>query len=117
MSDRKKELKLQYKQMRPQMGIFIIRSNFSNKVYIEATQDLKGKINSAKFKLTAGAHPNRELQKDWDNYGAGNFTFKILENHEYEEDESKTDYTGELNLLKMIWEEKLAKENLDFYRK
>lgn len=117
MLDRKKELKLQYKQMRPQMGIFIIRSNFSNKVYIEATQDLKGKINSVKFKLIAGAHPNRELQKDWNNFDAGNFTIEILENHEYDQDESKTDYTEDLNFLKLIWEEKLAKENLDFYKK
>ena len=32
-------------------------------------------------------------------------------------DESKTDYTEDLALLKMIWEEKLAKENKEFYKK
>lgn len=38
--------------------------------------------------------------------------FIILENLEYDKDESKTDYTEELALLQMIWEEKLAKENI-----
>lgn len=44
--DRKKELKEQYRQMKPQMGIFIIRSNPSNKCYFESTQNLRGRINS-----------------------------------------------------------------------
>lgn len=48
--------------MKPDMGIFIIRNNFNNKCYIEATQNLKGAINSIKFKLGFGNHPNKELQ-------------------------------------------------------
>jgi hypothetical protein len=115
--DRKKELKLQYKQMRPQMGIFMIRSNFSNKCYVEKTQDLKGTINSTKFKLGLGNHPNRELQKEWKERGEADFTIEILENLEYDKDESKIDYTEDLALLQMIWEEKLAKENMEFYKK
>jgi hypothetical protein len=47
--DRKKELKELYKNMKPDMGIFIIKSNFNNKYYIEGTQDLKGTINSIRF--------------------------------------------------------------------
>ncbi len=107
--DRKKELKLQYKQMRPQMGIFMIRSNFSNKCYVEKTQDLKGTINSTKFKLGLGNHPNRELQKEWKERGEADFTIEILENLEYDKED--------LALLQMIWEEKLAKENMEFYKK
>jgi len=115
--DRKKELKMQYKQMKPDMGIFIIRSKSCNKCYIEATQDLKGTINGTRFKLDAGNHPNKELQKDWADFGEENFTIEILENLKYDKDESKTDYSEELALLKMIWEEKLSKENMEFYRK
>lgn len=115
--DRKKELKLQYKQMRPKMGIFMIRPKFNNKCFIEKTQDMRGMINGAKFKLGAGAYINRELQKDWTDHGEANFSIEILEYLEYDKDESKTDYTEELELLKMIWEEKLAKENIEFYKK
>lgn len=49
--DRKKELKELYKNMKADMGLFIIKSNFNNKCYIEGTEDLKGTINSTKFKL------------------------------------------------------------------
>ncbi len=115
--DRKKELKLQYKQMRPQMGIFSIRSKVNNKCYIQATQDLRGVINGAKARLGGGLHPNRELQKEWEDFGSENFTIEILENLEYDKDESKTDYTEDLALLQMIWEEKLVKENIKFYEK
>lgn len=115
--DRKKELKIQYKQMKKDMGIFIVRSKSSNKCYIEATQDLRGTMNGTMFKLGAGGHPNKELQKEWTDFGEGNFTIEILENLKYDKDESKTDYSEELALLKMIWEEKLINENMEFYRK
>lgn len=115
--DRRKELKEQYKLMKPEMGLFIIRSKFNNKCYLQATQNLRGVMNGTKAKLEAGSHPNRELQKEWKDFGSGNFTMDILENLKYDKDESKTDYSEELALLQMIWEEKLAEENLVFYRK
>jgi hypothetical protein len=115
--DRKKELKLQYKQTRPQMGIFIIRSMVNNKCYIQTTQDLRGVINGAKVRLGNNMHTNKELQKEWTDFGSENFTIEILEQLEYDKDESKTDYTEDLALLQMIWEEKLSEENMEFYKK
>lgn len=115
--DRKKELKLQYKQMRPDMGLFAIRSLVNHKCYIEVTQNLRGTMNSNQFKLEAGSHPNRELQKEWNEQGPQNFKIETLENLEYDEDELKTDYGEDLTLLRMTWEEKLAKKNLEFYKK
>ncbi|HYE11453.1 MAG TPA: GIY-YIG nuclease family protein [Patescibacteria group bacterium] len=115
--DRKKELKLLYKQTKPEMGIFMIRSNVNNKCYIQTTQDLRGVMNGAKVRLAAGMHPYKELQKDWNDLGSENFTIEILEMLEYDKDESKTDYTEDLALLQMIWEEKLTKENMEFYSK
>lgn len=103
--------------MKPDMGLFIISSRLSNKCFIESTADLKGAINGTKFKLEAGSHPNRELQKDWKKFGAANFDIKILEYLKYDKDESKTDYTEELSLLKMIWEENLLKQDMEFYCK
>ncbi|HHX50962.1 MAG TPA: GIY-YIG nuclease family protein [Clostridia bacterium] len=113
--DRRKELKAQYKQMKPDMGIFMIRCATSNKCYLEITQNLKGTINSAKFKLGAGAHPNKELQLDWQNLGESSFVIKVLENLEYDQDETKTDYREDLAILQMIWEERLSEQGLEFY--
>lgn len=115
--DRKKELLEQYRQMKPEMGIFMIRSMLSNNCHLESTKDLKGTINSSKFKLGAGNHPNRALQKDWQAGGAANFTIEILEQLDYSKDEAKTDYTDELTIMHMIWEEKLANEKMNFYKK
>jgi hypothetical protein len=115
--DRKKELKLQYKQMKPPMGIFMIRSKVNNKCHLQTARDFRAVMNSTKVKLEGGFHPNRELQKEWQEFGAENFTIEVLENLEYDKDELKTDYTDDLALLQMIWEEKLTKENIQFYKK
>lgn len=115
--DRKKELKQWYKQMKPDMGIFIIRCKLNNKCYIKATHDLRGVMNGTKVRLGANMHPCRELQKEWKEYGEENFVVEILEHLEYDKDETKTDYKDELALLHMIWEEKLIKEGLEFYKK
>lgn len=114
---RKKELIAQYKQAKPPMGVFIIRSKTDNKCYIEAVQDLRGRINGTKARLATGNHPYKELQKEWNDLGEDNFSFEILEQLEYDKDETKTDYKDDLALLQMIWEEKLTKEGLEFYKK
>jgi len=113
--DRRKELKEQYKKLKPDMGVFAVCSKFSNKCYIESTKDLKSRLNSTKFKLEIGSHPVIELQKEWKERGKDCFTIEILEKFEYDKDESKTDYSDDLALLKMIWEEKLLKKGYSFY--
>ena len=103
--------------MKPDMGILIVRSNKSNKCFIETSQNIKSYINRIKFQLSSSGHPNTELQKEWNEFGVENFTIEVLEILKYDKDESKTDYSEELEVLKMIWTEKLQKEGLKFYKK
>lgn len=117
MKSRRKELLEQYKQMKPDMGIFWIRSKGSKKCFLETSQNLKGKMNSTRFQLEAGQHPVQELQREWQQFGAGQFQFEILELLQYDKDESKTDYTEELAILKLMWEEKLSREQFVFYKR
>ena len=49
--DRKKELKEQYKQMKTEMGIFIIQNKINNKYLLVTTQNLHGMINRTRFQL------------------------------------------------------------------
>lgn len=109
--DRKKELKEQYKQMRPEMGVFIIKEKHSGKYHLEATQNLKGKMNGMLFQLKMGNNKVKELQKDWKLKGEDSFTVEILEKLKYNEEEPEKDYVEELELLKMIWEDKLSGKN------
>jgi hypothetical protein len=106
--ERKRELKEQYKQMKPDMGLFIIKAKDSGRYHLEGTQNLKGKMNSLLFQLKMGSSYYKELQKDWKEKGEDNFIVEIVEKLEYDkDDEAKTDYTDELELLKMIWQDKL----------
>lgn len=108
--DRKKELKEQYKQMKSEMGIFAVHTKDGEKYFLETTQNLKGKINSTRFQLQHGSHPNKTMQTEWNQRGEEEFVIEILEQLEYDkDDETKTDYSEELSIMKMLWEEKLNK--------
>lgn len=115
--DRKRELRQQYKLMKPDMGMFIIRSREEKKCYVQAAQDLRGTMNGALARLGGGMHPNQELLRDWKAKGPDAFVMEILEKLAYDKDETKTDYSEELAILQMIWEEKLTKEGYTLYQK
>lgn len=116
MTDRKKELREQYKALRPPMGLFAVRTVDYKKYFLVATSNLKGKMNSLAFQLKNGALFNIALQKDYIEQGAEAFVIEVLQELEYDKDESKTDYKDELEILKMIWEEKLREKGAEFYR-
>lgn len=109
--DRKKELKEQYKQMKTDMGIFIVQNKVNNKYLLVTSQNLHGMINRVSFQLNLGSYPNKELQDDWKEIGEKNFDIKILEYLDYDKDELKTDYSEELNIMELMWTEKLTAEN------
>lgn len=114
-NNRKKELKELYKQMKPEMGVFIIRANFAQQCHLLATASLKGTINRVRFQLNAGSYPQKVLQRAWKEHGEAGFTVEVLEKLEYDRDETKTDYSEELAILKMLWVEKLLQQGLEFY--
>jgi hypothetical protein len=111
----KKELQIEYKSMKPKMGLFAVINKKETKYYLETTQNLKAIMNSTLFILNLGSHPNGSLQADWKSASANGFDLQILEHLEYDKDESKTDYSEDLELLKTIWIEKLLKEGFRFY--
>lgn len=115
--DRKKELKQQYAQLRQQMGIIMTASKSNKKFYLQTTHDIKGAMNSSMFKLRGGMHPCRELQKEWKELGEAEFTTEILEYLEYDEDVTKTDYSEEIKIINLLWEEKYSKLGYVLYKK
>lgn len=96
--------------MRPQMGVFIIRGESDNQAYVEAAKDLKGVMNGAVARLNGGGHRNRALQDAWARQGANKFIIEVLEGMEYQSEDPAYDYGEDLQLLKMMWQEKLAAE-------
>ncbi|WP_077211945.1 GIY-YIG nuclease family protein [Bacillus dakarensis] len=77
--DRKKELKQQYKETAVDAGIYQIKNNKNNKILIGSTKNFKT-LNGIKFMLENGGYTtNKELQKEWKQFGKDAFTFEILE--------------------------------------
>lgn len=114
--DRKKELKEQYKNMKPDMGILMVKNEKNNKCYVEGTQNLKAKLNRIRFSLEFGSFPVRDLQEEWKAYGEQSFTFQVLEQLEYDKDETRTDYSDDLAILELIWKERLAGQGMAIYK-
>lgn len=101
----RKELKEEYKKKKSQMGIFQIRNNINNKVFIDHSVDMFSKWNRHKTELNLGSHQNKSLLKDWRENGEDNFLFEILSILK-ENDQESVNYRKELKLLqKMVVEE------------
>jgi len=94
----KKELKKEYKQMEPPMGVFQIRNLINNKVFIDSGVDMKAKWNRHKAELRFRNHRNKLLQEEWNEYGENNFIFEVLSELE-KKDEPHINYQKELKLL------------------
>ncbi len=102
----KKELKKQYKQTLPPMGIYQIRNLVNGKIFVGSSLNLHGKSNSFKFQLRSGLHVNSELQKDYSQFGEENFVFEIVDLLEPNEDPT-FDYRDDLKVFLEMWMEKL----------
>lgn len=82
--DRRKELKLAYKQNPPPMGVYQIKNKVNEKILIGSNMNLHGKKNSWQLQLKTGTHSNKELQADWNKYGPDAFAFEVLETLKFE---------------------------------
>jgi hypothetical protein len=101
-----KQLKKNYQQSSRTMGIFLIRNNLNDRVFVGSGLDLHGIINRHKFDLTKGSHRNKQLQLDWNELGSNNFAFEIVDELAAREG-ADVEYRAELNSLEELWLEKL----------
>jgi hypothetical protein len=101
-----KELIQRYKTALRPLGVFLIRNNKTDRVFLGCGIDLRGTINRHKFQLSSGSHPNRELQADWNQLGENNFAFEIIEELQ-PRDETSFDAKRELEFMEKMWLDKL----------
>jgi hypothetical protein len=112
----RKELKEEYKQMKFRMGVFQIRNTINGKVFIGSSPDLIAVWNSQKFQLEAGMHQNAALQKEWNEFGAGNFVYEIIEEI-LPSDDKPLDYNKEIKTLEqMIIEDRKPFDDKGYHR-
>ncbi|HVN76224.1 MAG TPA: GIY-YIG nuclease family protein [Thermoanaerobaculaceae bacterium] len=104
----------EYKETRQPAGIFRIRNTARGRSLIGSTVNLPGMLNRQRFQLEHGSHPDRELQSDWRELGAGAFVFEVLDRLE-PRDEPGYDPAEDLRVLKEMWLEKLAASGEPLY--
>jgi len=103
----RKELNREYKERVKPAGVYQVKNVANGKVLLGSSLNLEGPLNRHKFMLRIGSHPNKALQKDWDELGAEQFVFEILEEVQQRKDDPNLNLKDELTLLEMIWLEKL----------
>lgn len=106
LNEDQKRLKKDYQQTPRPIGVFLIRNNVNDKVFLAAGLDLPGLINRHKFQLTNGSHPNKQLQADWNESGSNNFAFEIVDELSPRAG-AEVDYRAEVAFLEDLWLEKL----------
>lgn len=103
--DRKKELKQEYKEIKIEGGIYVITNKQNGKKLVSSTPNFKT-LNGTRFTLESGTHTNKELQKEWFEYGKDNFTIEQVEVLKKSENQY-TDEKKELQKLLEKWLQKL----------
>ena len=105
--DRKKELKQQFKEASVEAGVYQILNTVNNKVLVGSTLNLKT-INGITFMLEMNNYTtNKELQKEWNQYGKEAFKIEILEKLKKKEDDPYFNEKEALLELEEKWLEKL----------
>jgi hypothetical protein len=103
----KKALTREYKEAARPMGVYQIRNTVNGKVLIGASVNLNAILNRHRAELRMGGHRNRELQKDWAEFGAEAFEFEALDTLAPPE-QSGYDPSGDLRALEELWLDKLS---------
>lgn len=89
---RKKELLNEWKNRRPEMGVVTILCKSTGDLFAGISKDTQVEFNSHRFKLSVNLHPNKQLQKLWEQYGEAEFVYTVVKVLKYEDpEEDQTD--------------------------
>jgi len=105
-TNRRKELQAMYKEMKQEGGVYRIVHKDSGKSFVSSLPNLKS-MDGRRFELNNGSFKNKELQRDWKQYGEDAFEFEVLEVLKPSENAYVT-IREQLNELESKWLEKLA---------
>jgi len=104
----RKERIRQYKETPKLMGVFCIRNLASRRAFVGSSVNLPAMLNRQRFQLEHGSHPNRTLQRDWDELGPESFNFETLDTLK-PPNEPGRDPTEDLRTLEAMWRDTLSK--------
>ena len=103
MSVDRRELVRAYKETRRPMGIFRVRHVESGRALIGASTDIPSILNRHRVQLKLNGHPNAELQRDWNTFGADAFAFETVDLLTAPDDVPDYDPADDLRALEAMW--------------
>jgi hypothetical protein len=101
------ELKKQYRETPPPMGVYAIRCQSSGRVIVEASMNVHAAMNRARFELDHKSHRDQQLQQEWSTHGPDSCRFDIIDLVKPREDPA-FDAKAELAGLLAMWREELG---------
>ncbi len=104
----RKALKREYKETRHPMGIYRVRNIINGRSLVGSSTNLPAMLNRQRAQLNMGAHTNRALQQDWNEFGAQAFEFETLDTLTPPQEEPNYDPTDDLRALEELWLDRLS---------
>ena len=106
---RRKELLAQYKQSRPEAGVYRIVNTHNNKVLLGSTPNLASIRNKLEFAKSTRMPVvlDHRLGNDIRQYGIDAFALEVLEVLEAKPETTSAEILRELATLEALWREKL----------
>lgn len=101
-ANRKKELLLEYKNRKPDMGIIAFKCKETLETFLGISTDTKADFNSNKVKLKGNCHPNKRLQQLWTEFGIDGFEICVLEPMPYDDKAHDTDYKANMEARREV---------------
>lgn len=111
------KIRSDYKQTIRPMGVFSLKNMQNNKVFIGRSMSLHQAYNRLRFSLELNGFMNKELQKEWNEYGAESFKFEILDELKPVDADPNKNYIDDVKELEHLWLEKLQPYGENGYHK
>ncbi|MBL0388410.1 DUF2087 domain-containing protein [Tumebacillus sp. ITR2] len=77
--DKKAQLKWEYKNTRRPVGVYQVKCLVNGKVLIGSSNNVDGMLNRLRFELKSNMNRIPQLQADYNQHGADQFVFEVLE--------------------------------------
>jgi len=105
--ERRKELQTSYQEKAHPMGVYQLRNKENGKMLVGSSINLDAIWNRLEFELKQKSSRNKQLQKDWKEFGEEAFEFAVLEELKPDSGKGHAEITQELAAMEARWIEKL----------
>lgn len=104
----------QYKESPRPAGVFLVRHEPSGRALLGSSPDAPAMLNRIRAQLRMGGHPNRALQRAWNEGTAEDFAFEVVDLLD-QDGRQEFDLDSELEGLEAVWREELGIEGSTSY--